>query len=163
MSQLKPVKQFQDIEKNRISLKFLFRNKSFTFAQMQQSFTKQERLKKSKLIAQLFAEGKSITVFPIKLIYLQIDHQSPYKIQAGVSASKRNFKKAVDRNRIKRLLREVYRINKYLIYDSEHTKKHIFMFIYQGKTETDYHTLEEKMKSVLEKFLQKNKASKIVE
>ncbi len=92
---------------------------------MQQTFKKQERLKKRKLIEQLFAEGKSITVFPIKLVYLQIDHQSPYKIQAGVSASKRNFKKAVDRNKLKRLLREVYRKNKYLIYDSEHTKKHI--------------------------------------
>ncbi len=130
---------------------------------MQQSFTKQERLKKNKLIEQLFAEGKSIKVYPIKLIYLQIDHQSPYKIQAGVSASKRNFKKAVDRNRIKRLLREVYRKNKYLIYDSKHTKKHIFMFIYQGKTEPDYSILEEKMKRVLKNFLAKNNASKHVE
>ncbi len=130
---------------------------------MQQSFTKQEKLKKSKLITQLFAEGKSINAFPIKLIYLQIDHQSPYKIQAGVSASKRNFKKAVDRNRIKRILREVYRKNKYLIYDSEHTKKHIFMFIYQGKTEPDYHVLYEKMKKVLENFLLKNNAAKHVE
>ena len=130
---------------------------------MQQSFTKQERLKKSKLITQLFAEGKSINAFPIKLIYLQIDHQSPYKIQAGVSASKRNFKKAVDRNRIKRLLRDVYRKNKYLIYDSKHTKKHIFMFIYQGKTELDYSILEEKMKRVLKIFLVKNNTSKHVE
>jgi len=129
---------------------------------MQQSFKKQERLKKRKLIEQLFAEGKSINVFPIKLVYLQIDHQSPYKIQAGVSASKRNFKKAVDRNKLKRLLREVYRKNKYLIYDSEHTKKHIFMFIYQGKNELDYHTLEEKMKLLIEKFLLKSKTSNSV-
>jgi ribonuclease P protein component len=123
---------------------------------MQQTFKKQERLKKSKLIEQLFAEGKSITVFPIKLIYLQIDHLSPFKIQAGVSASKRNFKKAVDRNKIKRLLREVYRKNKYLIYDSENTKKHIFMFIYLGKNELDYQTLEKKMIELIHKFLLKN-------
>jgi ribonuclease P protein component len=123
---------------------------------MQQTFKKQERLKKSKLIEQLFAEGKSITVFPIKLIYFQIDHQSPYKVQAGVSASKRNFKKAVDRNKIKRLLREVYRKNKYLIYDSENTKKHIFMFIYLGKIELDYQTLEKKMVELIHKFLLKN-------
>jgi ribonuclease P protein component len=130
---------------------------------MQQTFKKQERLKKRKLIEQLFAEGKSITVFPIKLVYLQIDHQSPYKIQAGVSANKRNFKKAVDRNKIKRLLREVYRKNKYVIYDSEHTKKHIFMFIYQGKNELDYHTLEEKMKLLIKKFLLKNNSSNSIE
>ena len=123
---------------------------------MQNTFKKQEKLKKSKLITQLFTEGKSLTVFPIKLIYLQVEHNSPFKIQAGVSASKRNFKKAVDRNKIKRLLREVYRKNKYLIYQSENTKKHIFMFIYLGKKELDYKTLEEKMVELIHKFLLKN-------
>ncbi len=121
---------------------------------MQQTFKKQEKLKKSKLIDLLFAEGKAVTAFPIKLIYHQIEHDSPYKIQAGVSASKRNFKKAVDRIRIKRLLREAYRKNKYLVYKSEHTKKHIFMFIYLGKKEVDYYIVEEKMQIVLRKFLE---------
>jgi ribonuclease P protein component len=124
---------------------------------MQQTFKKQEKLKKSKLIEQLFTQGKSVTVFPIKLIFLEIDHDSPYKIQAGVTVSKRNFKNAVDRNKIKRLLREVYRKNKFMIYDSENTKKHIFMFIYLGKTEFEYHVLEDKMKSLLQKFILKNK------
>ncbi len=124
---------------------------------MQHTFKKQEKLKKSKLIEQLFAQGKSLTVYPVKLIYLEIDHESPYKIQAGVTVSKRNFKKAVDRNRIKRLLREVYRKNKFVIYDSENTKKHIFMFIYLGKKEFDYHVLEDKMKLLLQEFIQKNK------
>jgi len=124
---------------------------------MQQTFKKQEKLKKSKLIEQLFAQGKSLTVFPIKLVYLKIDHNSPYKIQAGVTVSKRNFKKAVDRNRIKRLLREVYRKNKFVIYESENTKKHIFMFIYLGKTEFEYPILEGKMKLLLQKFILKNK------
>jgi len=122
---------------------------------MQETFKKQEKLKKSKLIDKLFANGKSLTVFPIKLIYLKTDHQSPYKIQAGVTVSKRNFKKAVDRIRVKRLLREVYRKNKYIIYDSENTKKHIFMFIYLGKTEFEYHVLEDKMKLLLQKFILK--------
>ena len=124
---------------------------------MQQTFKKQEKLKKSKLIEQLFTQGKSLTIFPIKLIYLEIEHNSPYKIQAGVTVSKRNFKKAVDRNRIKRLLREVYRKNKFVIYESENTKKHIFMFIYLGKTEFEYHILEGKMKLLLQKFILKNK------
>jgi ribonuclease P protein component len=124
---------------------------------MQQTFKKQEKLKKSKLIEQLFAQGKSLTIFPIKLIYLEIEHNSPYKIQTGVTVSKRNFKKAVDRNRIKRLLREVYRKNKFVIYESENTKKHIFMFIYLGKTEFEYPILEGKMKLLLQKFILKNK------
>ncbi len=124
---------------------------------MQETFKKQEKLKKSKLIEKLFANGKPITEFPIKLIYLETEHESPYKIQAGVTISKRNFNKAVDRNKIKRLLREVYRKNKCMIYESKNTKKHIFMFIYLGKKEFDYHVLEDKMKLLLQKFILKNK------
>jgi len=123
---------------------------------MQQTFKKQEKLKKSKLISQLFAEGKNVNEFPIKLVYLPVEHEAPFKIQAGVSVPKRNFKRAVDRNRIKRLLREAYRKNKHHIYASEHTKKHIFMFIYLGKMEIDYKLMEEKMMLILQKFLQKS-------
>jgi ribonuclease P protein component len=123
---------------------------------MQQTFTKQEKLKKSKLISQLFAEGKNVTEFPIKLVYLPVEHGGTHKIQAGVSVPKRNFKKAVDRNRIKRLLREAYRKNKHHIYTEEHTKKHIFMFIYLGKNAIEYKLIEEKMILLLQKFLQKN-------
>ena len=123
------------------------------FASMQNTFRKQEKLKKKKLIAELFARGKSISVFPLKMVYLEIDHDSDYKIQAGVSVSKRNFKNAVDRNRIKRLMREAYRKNKYSIYNSEDTKKHIIMFIYQGKKEMSYQLMEEKLIKLIEKFL----------
>jgi ribonuclease P protein component len=123
---------------------------------MQQTFKKQEKLKKSKLISQLFAEGKNVIEFPIKLVYLPVEHEAPFKIQAGVSVPKRNFKRAVDRNRIKRLLREAYRKNKHHIYAAEHTKKHIFMFIYLGKNEIEYKLMEEKMILILQKFLQKN-------
>ena len=122
---------------------------------MRQTFTNRERLKSRKLIQQLFAEGRSLTAFPVKLIYLPADHDSSFKIQAGVSVSKRNFKKAVQRNRIKRLIREAYRKNKELLYVSEHTKKHIFMFIYQGNRELEYQVIEEKMKELLQAFLRK--------
>jgi len=120
---------------------------------MRNTFRKQEKLKKKKLIAELFARGKSISVFPLKMVYLEIDHGSDYKIKAGVSVSKRNFKNAVDRNRIKRLMRETYRKNKFSIYNSEDTKKHIIMFIYQGKKEIPYQLMEEKMIKLIEKFL----------
>ena len=120
---------------------------------MQQTYNIEEKLKKKKLINQLFNDGKSTSVFPIKLVYLETEHDGAYKVQAGVSVAKRNFKKAVDRNNIKRLLREVYRKNKYLIYQSEHTKKHIFMFIYLGKKEMEYNLLEQKMITLLHKFL----------
>ena len=122
---------------------------------MRCTFKKQEKLKKSKLISRLFIEGKSLTVFPIKLVYLETKHQSPYKIQAGVSASKRNFKKAVDRIRIKRLLREAYRKNKHSIYNSEQINKHILMFIYLGNKELEYEEIEGKMQKIIHKFIKK--------
>jgi len=122
---------------------------------MRCTFKKQEKLKKSKLISRLFIDGKSLTVFPIKLVYLETKHQSPYKIQAGVSASKRNFKKAVDRIRIKRLLREAYRKNKHSIYNSEQINKHILMFIYLGSKELEYEEIEDKMQKIIHKFIKK--------
>ncbi len=120
---------------------------------MRQTFNKLERLKSKKRIEQLFAEGKSLTAFPLKLVFLQLEHDSPALVQAGVSVSKRNFKSAVKRNRIKRLMREAYRKNKEIVYGSEDTKKHIFMFIYQGSKEPTYQLIEERMKELLTKFL----------
>lgn len=124
---------------------------------MRNTFSKLEKLKKKNLIAELFASGKSTSVFPLKMIYFESDHDSPYKIQAGVSVSKRNVRKAVDRNRIKRLVRESYRKNKYLIYDNEDTKKHIIMFIYQANKEISYDIMELKMKQLIHKFLTNQK------
>ena len=67
---------------------------------------KKERLKSKKLIGKLFEEGKSIKKYPFRLVYLIQDKNSLLKNQASFSVPKRNFKKAVDRNRIKRLMKE---------------------------------------------------------
>ena len=125
---------------------------------MRNTFSKEEKLKKKNLITELFASGKSASVFPLRMIYLENDHDSPFKVQAGVSVSKRNFKSAVDRNRIKRLMRESYRKNKYLIYNDKDTKKHILMLIYQAKSEVSYQEMEEKMIDLIQKFLLKQKS-----
>ena len=122
---------------------------------MRNTFRKEEKLKKKNLITELFTSGKSTSVFPLKMIYLENDHLSPFKIQAGVSVSKRNFKNAVERNRIKRLMRESYRKNKSLIYNDVNTKKHIIMFIYQAKEEVSYDLIDKKMNQVIHKFLKK--------
>ena len=56
-------------------------------------------------------------------------------------------------------MREAYRKNKEIVYDSEDTKKHIFMFIYQGKKEPEYQWIEQKMIELLTRFLKNNKNS----
>ena len=122
---------------------------------MKFSLGKPEKLKSKKLIQQLFEEGKSIKVFPLKLLYLQTDHTSDFPAQVAFTVPKRNFKKAVKRNHLKRLMREVYRKEKPLLYESLN-KPHVFMFIFMGNNEVDYKLLEDKMKFLLSKFIEKH-------
>ena len=76
------------------------------------SYNKFEKLKSRKQIELLFAQGKSISSFPVKVFYLPVDNSPLHPVQVGVGVSARNFKKAVDRNTIKRRLREAYRLHK---------------------------------------------------
>lgn len=123
---------------------------------MRFTFRKHEKLKSRKLIGKLFEEGKSVKKFPLRLVYLQTEHTSDSKIQAGFSVPKRNFKKAVDRNRIKRLMREAYRKQKPRLYDRVQ-QPYIFMFTFMGSTEPTYLEVEQKIQKVLALF---NKAEK---
>jgi len=92
------------------------------FATMKYTLGKEERLKSRKIIGRLYAEGKSIKAYPLRMMYLQTAHTSDFPCQVGVSVPKRNFKRAVDRNRIKRLLRESYRLEKYTVYSEVNEK-----------------------------------------
>lgn len=79
-----------------------------------QSISKEERLKSTKAFASLFREGNSVKAFPIRLVYRfqAIDSEAKPLIKIGFVASKKKFRHAVHRNRIKRLMRETYRTNK---------------------------------------------------
>ncbi|MGJ8591483.1 MAG: ribonuclease P protein component [Aquaticitalea sp.] len=121
---------------------------------MKFTFNKKEKLKSEKLITQLFAEGKSVAAYPLRLVYLHTSFEDGVKAKAGVSVSKRNFKNAVDRNRIKRLLREAYRLQK-PAYFNNFSASYAFMILYIGKEETDFHNVSLKMKQLFDKFLQK--------
>jgi len=100
-------------------------------------FGKTEKLKSRKLVEELFARGKSLHLFPIRISYkfLPLLDNEKTILQVGVSVSKRNFKKAVDRNRIKRLLREAYRLQKQELIKvlKEQEKKGYVFFIYTDK------------------------------
>jgi ribonuclease P protein component len=121
---------------------------------MKFTYKKKERLKNPKLIEKLFLEGKSISVFPFRLIYLETTFEDGSKIKTGVSVSKRNFKKAVDRNRIKRLLREAYRLNK-PEYFNNITTSYALMILYIGKDTTDFDSVNSKLKLLFSTFLEK--------
>lgn len=122
---------------------------------MDYSFPKKEKLKSKKLIDQLFAEGRSVSNFPIKLIYLKTELPYDVPIQAGVTVPKKNFKSAVARNRIKRLLRESYRLNKHLVFNNS-KGAFAFLFLYLGKEMPDYALVDEHLQAVLHKFKKKN-------
>ncbi|MDY0780402.1 ribonuclease P protein component [Tenacibaculum sp. IB213877] len=114
---------------------------------------KEERLKSRKLIGRLYTEGKTVKVFPLRMVYLQTEHTSDFPAQVGVSVPKRNFKRAVDRNRIKRLLREAYRKQKFTVYDSVN-KPYVFMISYLAKEEWKYADIEKKMSKLLSLFVE---------
>ena len=118
------------------------------------TFPNKEKLKSKKLIEQLFAEGKSISSYPVKLIYLKVELPADVQIQAGVTVPKKNFKSAVKRNRIKRLLRESYRLNKGVVFNNS-KGAFAFLFLYLGKDLPSSQQIEAQMKSVLEKFNKK--------
>lgn len=126
---------------------------------MDQSYKKIEKLKGEKLIEKLFSEGKSVVAYPLRLVYLKTNFDAPVKIKAGVSVSKRNFKKAVDRNRIKRLMREAYRLNK-SNYFNNIPDQYAFMILYIGKTKTDFETVSKKMNTLMDAFLKQQSLPK---
>lgn len=119
---------------------------------MKETFGSKEKLKSKKEIELLFSEGKSISQYPIRLVYRPSFFNDEVSFKVAVSVSKRNFKKAVDRNRIKRLLREAYRKNK-LITIRNNTKQFSFMFLYTGKEMPDYEFISSKMTKLLKKFV----------
>ena len=121
---------------------------------MVSSYSNKEKLKSKKIIEQLFAEGRSISNFPLRLIYLETHFEDDSKIKTGVSVSKKKFKKAVDRNRIKRLLREAYRLEKQAYFNNI-TTQYAFMILYIGKDKPMFAQVETRMNQLFAKFLSK--------
>lgn len=113
------------------------------------TFPKSEKLCSKIVIGSLFQGGKKVKKFPMVLLYANQTDFEQHKI--AFSVPKRNFKKAVDRNRIKRQLREIYRLNKYRI--DELTSQKLAMFlIYNSNKMPSYQELEKNFMLLLERL-----------
>ena len=117
---------------------------------MNATYPKEEKLKSRKSIDFLFAEGSSVARFPLRLAFIEIPETEDSKF--GVSVSKKYFKRAVDRNYIKRLMREIYRKNKGLLAAPDNRKFH-FMLLYQSREMPAFEPLNIKALELFEKFL----------
>ena len=119
------------------------------------TYPKNEKLKSKITIDLLFSKGKSVSKYPLRLVYVKSDYGisvgSEQKIKMGVSVSKKYFKHAVDRNYFKRVLRETYRLNKYLLIENL-DKPYAFMFFYQTKERLSYEEINTKTIQLFEKF-----------
>jgi len=112
---------------------------------MNYKFPKSEKLRLKRHIENLYENGKNQRFSPLKVKYLKFDE--PGKNLCGVSVPKRKFKKAVDRNRIKRQMREAYRLNKHLI--EPKTQHFHMMFVYSSHKKLKYEQIEKAMIKLL--------------
>jgi len=118
------------------------------------SLGKTERLKSRKTIEQLFREGKSFSTFPFRVLWMGIPSQ-PVVLQAGFAVSSKHFKNAVDRNRVKRLMRETYRLQKNALAASleQQQKRMAIFFIYLGNELPEYQSLFDRTGAVLKRLI----------
>tara|TARA_B100000508_G_scaffold140085_2_gene140021 strand:+ start:27450 stop:27836 length:387 start_codon:yes stop_codon:yes gene_type:complete len=121
---------------------------------MNQRLGKSYKLTRKTLINNIFAKGSKINSYPILLRYSLTSEHLPASFQIAFSVPKRNFKKAVDRNKVKRLLREVVRKNKGIIEKKslQSENKFTLFLIYTGKEIPDYDNLEISIQRVLKKL-----------
>jgi ribonuclease P protein component len=119
---------------------------------MKSNYPKKEKLKSKTTIDLLFFKGKSVSKYPLRLVYTPLDVEVNHH-KMGISVSKKYFKKAVDRNYFKRVLRETYRLNKNILLKNNLNKSYAFMFFYQTKDKLTYQEIEEKTVLLFKKFL----------
>jgi ribonuclease P protein component len=113
------------------------------------SFRKEERLSKEKDIQELFKKGSSFYLYPFKIILRVNPDKSFLQHQVLISVPARNFKRAVDRNLLKRRIREAYRLNKAII---SHKQKLMIAYIYTPKEILTFDQIQERLVKAFKKF-----------
>jgi ribonuclease P protein component len=119
------------------------------------AFTKEERLKSKRIIDALFINGRAITIHPLKVFWNEVELPAPVPLQIGFSVPKRVFKSAVQRNRIKRQMREAVRLNKGDLEQSLGIKNRqlALMVLYIGRDVTEYKLIEQKIREAFDRLI----------
>jgi ribonuclease P protein component len=116
------------------------------------TFVKEERLCNKKLIDELFRNGSSFLCYPFKVSWLAVNEAQPFPGQVLFAVPKKRYKHAIDRNLLKRRMREAYRLNKQqYLYSilNEADKRIVFSIAYIGKEINTYDLIEKKMLKLL--------------
>lgn len=123
------------------------------------AFTKDERLSSKKAIEAVFGSGNSLTAFPFKLLWNNKNEDSDYPAKVVFIIPKKNFKRAVDRNKVRRRLKEIYRLNKAAWYECLKSKKLSIelAILYLPKDILEYDALNKYWVQAMEKFMIKTK------
>jgi ribonuclease P protein component len=121
----------------------------------QLTYSKHEKLKSKKQLDAIFAKGNAFLVHPLKVVYEITPTTQAPELKMGVGVSKKNFAKATDRNRIKRLIRESYRLNKLILqHHLKHSHLHIFILFIDKSLPENRMFIDVKMKKVMSKLMQ---------
>lgn len=123
---------------------------------------KEERLKSRKRIKQLFSGGNSYAVYPLRLVWLPIDKGAvDVPVQFALTVAKKRIRRASHRNRIRRRIREAWRLNKHHLYDKieDSPSAFSFMILFTGKEEdSSFENIERAMQTILQRFPKKMRA-----
>jgi len=119
-------------------------------------FPKKERLCGEVRIGKLFAEGNAFIAYPLRVVYKLTDEKSDAVVKVLMSVPKKKIRKAVHRNKIKRLMREGYRLNKSsLLEDCQHKNRTLYIaFTYLSDKEIGFDEIEEKIKYAIKRITQ---------
>jgi ribonuclease P protein component len=115
-------------------------------------FKKRERLTHKKQIARVFEKGKTRVVYPVKVVYLETDSAVNDPVQVAFAIGRKNFPRAVDRNLLKRRMKEAYRLNKPEFYKNLENKKLAIVFIYIAKEILPYATIENSVRNLIHRM-----------
>ncbi|MEJ5995456.1 ribonuclease P protein component [Pedobacter sp. Du54] len=120
------------------------------------TFKKEERLCSKKSLDLLFKSGSSFLVYPFRITYLFVDEPHQYPVQVVINVAKKRFKRAVDRNLIKRRTREAYRLQKetlLYLHLHQHTTLLLLSLQFIGKEKYDYDFFEKKLDLAFKKLI----------